>query len=114
MNPAESPILRVGVQLAEANAGRLFVTAAGALPAANGRALGVACVKGAVGDRVAVTALGTAVVVASAAIAVGDKVVSTAAGKAAKSANANDVVVATALTAAAKDGDELVVHLIPN
>ena len=110
----EVPIARIGVKLAAKVEGRLFVTAAGALPAANGRALGVSYVGGEIGDRVAVTTLGVAAVTAAGAIDVGDKVVCTAAGKAAKSANANDVIVATALGASAADGDELAVHLIPN
>lgn len=113
MNATERSILRVGVRLAAKIAGGRFVTAAGALPAANGRALGVTYTDGDAGDRVSVMTLGVARVVASSAIAAGASVAATAEGKAATKAG-NAVALGTALTAAAADGDEIEVHLIPN
>ena len=108
----ERPILRVGVRLAAATGARLFVNAAGALPADGGRTLGVTRVAGAAGVRVAVTTLGVATATAGARIAVGDKLKATAAGKVVE--HDAGAIVATAYEAAAADGDEVLVHLIPN
>lgn len=110
----DAPVFRRGVKLAAAVPAQRFVTAAGAAPAANGRALGVTYVAGGIGDRVAVTTLGVAAVAASAAIAVGDRLATTADGKAAEAPNAQAVTVATALTAAANADDVIQVHLVPN
>ena len=109
----EHPILRISVALSAAVAAQRFVTPGGALPAAGGRTLGVSMVAGAQGDLVAVTALGVATCIAAGAIGVGDAVAATNTGKAAKVA-ANQATVATALTAAANDGDEIQLLLVPN
>ena len=110
----EITILTVTAKLAAKVDKALFVTASGALPAADGAALGVAQLGGAANDLVPVVTLGVARVTAGGVVAAGDAVACAATGKAIKAVNANAVRVGRALTAAAADGDEIQVHLIPN
>lgn len=109
----EHPILRITVALSAAVAAQRFVTPAGAVPAAGARALGLSMVAGKANDLIAVTVLGAVTGTAAGAIAIGDSIAVAADGKAAK-IQANQTAVATALTAAANDGDEVQLLLIPN
>lgn len=89
-----------------------FVTAAGAVPAASGNALGVALADAASATQVPVVVLGTAVVTAGAAIANGVAVEVGTAGKAIT--KATGIAVGRALQAASGDGDSIEINLIPN
>lgn len=88
------------------------LTAAGAVATAAGNAVGFAMQGGASGARIPTIALGTAIATAGAAIAQGAAVEVGTAGKVVtKSAG---VTVARALSAAAADGDQIEVLVIPN
>lgn len=89
------------------------VTAAGAPASAAGNAVGFAQVGGASADVVPVTVLGTTKAIAGAAITAGAlvEVHSTVSKVVTKSAG---VAIGRALTAAAADGDEIEVLIIPN
>lgn len=90
-----------------------FVTAAGAVPAANANVIGVTrAPAGAAGDLVPVDMLGIAEVEASAAIAVGAAIATTNDGRAVT--YSTGAVVARALTAAGAAGQLIEVQLIPN
>lgn len=91
---------------------KTFVTAVGATSAAKGHALGVADHAAADGEALPVVVLGTAVVTAGGAIAEGAALQVGAGGKAVT--QSDGVTVARALEAAAKDGDEIEVLLLPN
>ena len=107
-------VLTVTVKVAAAIAANRFITATGAVPAADGNALGVTCSKAdAENDLVPVQVLGVALVEAAEAIPVGSAVETNGAGKAEVQDGAGKIV-GRALTAAAADGDLFQVHLIPN
>ena len=90
-----------------------FVTAAGAVPAADANVLGVVRQAAASGDRVTVDTLGTAIVEAGAAITAGQTLKVDASGRAIPWATSG-AKVALALQAAAGAGSFLEVLLIPN
>lgn len=89
-----------------------FVTATGAVPSANGNALGVTRTSGAQGDLVPVDVMGTALVEASAAISAGAAVATTNDGRAVT--YSTGVAVGRALQAASGAGALVEVLLIPN
>jgi hypothetical protein len=91
---------------------RRFVTGAGAVAAAAGRALGVARTDAAIGEQVAVDVLGTAIVEVGGAIAVDAQVEVDASGRAVTIAEG--VAVGRALQASAAAGDLIEVLLLPN
>jgi len=106
-------MLTVGLTASAALAQFQPVTAAGAAATAAGNAVGFARIAVANGERVPVTVLGTSVAIAGAAITAGalvevgttvTKVVTRSAG----------VSIGRALTAAAADGDQIEVLIIPN
>ncbi len=107
------PTLTLTVTASAAITGGRFVSPTGGTPSAGGNTLGVACTDAANGSDFAVDALGTAIVIAGGAIAAGAAVKAAATGKALTHDSTN-AVVARALTAAAADGDEIKVMLIPN
>ena len=109
----EIPILRDSVKLAAATEANLFVDESGALPGAGENAYGPTYTKGAADEYVAVTTLGIAIATAGAAIAKGAACEVLATGKL-QTRTGTNVIVARALEAAAADGDEFRVHLIPN
>lgn len=112
MPAANYPVLTLGVNATAAIGQYNAITATGAVATAAGNAIGFADTSAAIGDRVPVTALGTAKAVAGAAIAAGAAVEVGSAGKVvAKSAG---VTIGRALTAAAADGDQIEVLVIPN
>lgn len=88
------------------------VTIAGALPAVNATALGIAQNGGAIGDAVPVVALGTAIAEAGAAIAVGAQLGYDASGRVVTWTTGP--VIGRALTAAGAAGEQVEVFLIPN
>lgn len=88
------------------------VTIAGAVPAANATALGIAQQGGAIGDSVPVVTLGTAIAEAGAAIAVGAQLGYDASGRVVTWASGS--VIGRALTAASAAGDQIEALLIPN
>lgn len=88
------------------------ITAAGAVATAAGNSVGFANTGGVSGDRIPVTAGGTAIAVAGAAIALGAAVEVGAAGKVVTLAAG--VPIGRALQAAAADGDQIEVLIIPN
>ena len=88
------------------------VTAAGAVAGAGLNAIGTANTGAAIGERVPVSAGGTALAIAGAAIALGAAVEVGAAGK--LITKAAGIAVGRAITAAAADGDQFEVFLIPN
>jgi hypothetical protein len=105
--------LTLGITAAAALAQYQAVTAAGAIATAAGNAVGFTQTTAASGDRVPVTAGGTAVAIAGAAVAVGAAVeVVGAVGKVVT--KTSGITVARALTAAAADGDQIEVLIIPN
>lgn len=106
-------VLTISVLAAAALAAERFVTATGVYATARGGALGVTNTSAASGALVAVDTLGTTVATAGAAFAKGASLAVGASGKAV-AAEADDVIVATALQAASADGDRVEVHLIPN
>ena len=88
------------------------VTAAGAVATAAGNAVGVAETDAASGARVPVTVLGTGIAIAGAAITAG---VALEVGSTGRLVTLDaGVPVARALTAAAANGDQIEVLLIPN
>jgi len=112
MNPNIS-VLTLSVAAAAALTANRFVTAVGAVPAANANVLGVTRTSAAAaGDLVPVDVLGTAIVEASAAISAGAAVATTNDGRAVT--HSTGAVVARALQAAAGAGSLFEVVLIPN
>lgn len=111
------PILRLTRTAGATLAAARFVEADGTYPSAGGHALGVTETAARSGDLIAVMTLGLAVVEAADAIAEGALVQTDAAGKAktyvATGAGAGKAL-GRAMTAAAKGGDMIQVHLIPN
>lgn len=107
--------LTVTVTAATVAASR-FVTAAGALPAAGGAALGVSRNAAVIGDQLALDCVGTVVVQAGGVIAVGGGCKVDAAGKVIAHDGAAGVnkIVAQALSASAADLDLIHVMLIPH
>lgn len=102
----------IGVIAAAAITQGQAVTATGAVATAAGNAVGVAETDAAAGDRVPVTALGNGIGIAGAAVAAGAALeVGTAGRLVTRSAG---VTVGRALTAAAANGDQIEVLLIPN
>ncbi len=89
-----------------------FVTAAGAVPSANGNAVGVTRSGAASGELVPVDAVGTSMVEASAAITAGAAVATTNDGRAVTFSTG--VTVARALTGATAAGQLIEVLLIAN
>lgn len=88
------------------------VTAAGALPAAGARALGIADFNGAIGERVSVGAMGTVPAETGAAVAAGAALEVDASGR--LITKNTGVAVAHALGASAGAGQVIEVLLIPN
>lgn len=88
------------------------VTGAGAVPAAGARALGIAAVSGAIGERVPVIIEGTAAAEAGAAVVVDAALEVDASGR--FITKASGVAVARALTAATAAGQQIEVLLIAN
>lgn len=88
------------------------VTAAGALPVAAGRSLGIAKFSGVIGDRVPVAVLGSTVAEAGAAVALGAALEVDAVGRVVT--RTAGVTVGSALTAAAAAGDRIEIVLIAN
>lgn len=106
-------ILTLTITAAAALSANRFVTAVGAVPAANAPCVGVTRTgAGASGDLVPVDVLGTTMVEASAAIAAGAAVATTADGRAATHASGS--VLGRALTASSAAGQFIEVLLIPN
>jgi hypothetical protein len=102
----------VGVNVTQAIAQWQPVTAAGALAAAAANSLGFAMQATASGGRCPVLALGRSVAIAGGAIAQGAAVEIGAAGTVVT--KAAGVTVGRALTAAAANGDQIEVLVIPN
>ena len=112
MAASSKSVLTLGVLAAVAITQGRAITAAGAVAAGAARSVGIAETDAAIGARVPYTALGTALATAGAAIAVGALVEVGTAGK--LITRSAGVSVGTALTAAAADGDQIEVLLIPN
>ena len=113
MSVASIDVLAIPIKMSTNNAAKQFVTATGAKPARQSNAIGVTQTAGKKGDLVTVTVLGTAVATAGGRIAAGALLEVDAAGKV-LTRTAGKVAVGRALTAAAADGDELEVFIIPN
>lgn len=105
-------VLTLTVLAAAALSANRFVTAGGAVPAANANVIGVTRSSAGSGDLVPVDALGTTMVEASAAISAGAAIATTNDGRAVT--HSTGAVVARALTAAAGAGSLIEVMLIPN
>lgn len=90
-----------------------FITAAGAVPAADANVLGVVRQAAVSGDKVTVDVLGTAIVEAGAAVAVGATLKTDASGRAITWVTAG-AKVGLALQAASAAGQFIEVLLIPN
>lgn len=114
MSAASIPLLTLSVQATAALTKDRFVTAAGAVATAAGRALGVTRSNAAIGERAPVDVLGTTVVVAGAAIAADAAVEVGATGKAVTLAAGVKVGRLAPGSSAAADGDLVEVVLIPN
>ena len=113
MSVASTDVFTDTVKLSAHNVAKRFVTATGAKPAKQSNAYGVTQTAAKKGELVAVTVLGTAVATAGGKIAAGAAVEVDAEGKVLKH-TAGKVAVGRALTAAAADGDEIEVFIIPN
>lgn len=105
-------LLTLSLVAAAALTANRFVTAAGAVPSANGNAVGVTRAGAASGELVPVDAIGTTMVEASAAISAGAAVATTNDGRAVTFATG--VVVGRALTPATAAGQLIEVLLINN
>lgn len=105
-------VLTLSLLAAAALTANRFVTAAGAVPSANGNAVGVTRSGAGSGDLVPVDALGTTMVEASAAITAGAAVATTNDGRAVTFSTG--VTVGRALTGATGPGQLIEVLLIPN
>lgn len=105
-------ILALSIAAAVAITAQTFVDATGNVVAAAANSFGVARTDGAIGDLVPVDVLGSAVVTAGGAIAAGAYVEVGANGKAVT--HAAGAVVGIALEAAAADGDDVEIYLLPN
>lgn len=88
------------------------VTAAGAVPAAGARCLGIADFNGAIGERVSVAAMGSVPAESGAAVVVGAPLELDASGR--LITKTSGVTVAHALTASTGVGQVIEVMLIPN
>ena len=109
----EIPILRTTVTLTAERGLHRFVDHDGGKPTAGEAALGPCYVKGASGDRVAVTVLGIVPVQVKAAVASGAALMVDADGYA-LTQTSGKVVVARALQAATAKDDVILALLIPN
>lgn len=105
-------ILVLGITAAATITQYRATTAGGAVAPVGGNALGFSMTDAATGDRVPVAAGGTAVATAGGAIALGAAVEVGATGKVVT--RSAGVTVGRALTAAAADGDQIEVLVIPN
>lgn len=106
-------VLTIGVVAAAAIGHHRAITAAGAVAPAGGNAVGFTDTgAAAAGERLPVTALGTALATAGGAIALGAAVEVGTAGKVVT--KAAGVAIGRALTAAAADGEQIEVLVIPN
>ncbi len=112
MAAAKISILTLGVMATVAIADKQAVTVAGAVASAGGNAVGFAESKGAIGERVPVSAAGTGLAVAGAAVALGAAVEVGAAGKVVT--KAAGIAIGRALSAASADGQTIEVLIIPN
>lgn len=92
--------------------GRCVSVATGAYPTAGARGDGIALCRGDAGDDIAIASLGTAFATAGAQIAVGALLEVGTAGK--LITKNTGIGVARARTAAAADGDEFKVFILPN
>lgn len=106
-------LLALSIVATAALAAERFVNANGAYPTARQGAIGVTTTTAAVGALVATDVLGTSIVTAGAAFAKGTPLAVGTSGKAV-AAQANDVIVATAMQASTADGNRVEVFLIPN
>lgn len=106
-------ILRLGVTATATIAQFQPVQASGAPCTAGGNALGAAILPAVAGERVSVDALGTTIMIASGPIAAG-ALVEVAATVTKVATRSTGVAIGRALTAAAADGDQIEVLLIPN
>lgn len=105
-------LLTLGIIAAATITQNQAITAGGAVASAAGNAIGFANTGGASGQRIPTTALGTAIATAGAAITAGSLVEVGTAGKVVtKSAG---IAIGRALAAAAADGDQIEVLIIPN
>lgn len=110
--PAQKiPVLTLSVVAAAAHPEFLAVTAAGALPSAGAKILGITTELAVSGQHVPVDVLGTTVATAGAAVALDADLEATAAGKLITATTG--VVVGRALQAAGADGDTFEVLLTP-
>lgn len=105
-------LLTLSVLAAAVLSANRFVTAVGAVPAANANVLGATRSSAGTGDLVPVDVLGTTMVEASAAISAGAAVATTNDGRAVT--YSTGAIVARALTAATAPGQLIEVLLIPN
>lgn len=106
-------VLTIGVFAAGAMAQNRAVTMAGVVAAPGAAAIGFSNTAAtAAGERVPVTALGTALATAGGAIALGAAVEVGAAGKVVT--KTTGVAIGRAITAAAADGEQIEVLVIPN
>lgn len=105
-------ILTLGVTAAADVLSSRAINALGAVPAAGANSAGLTTMDAKSGTRVPYAVLGTAVGIAGAAVAAGAALEVGAAGK--LITRAAGITVGRALTAAAVDGDEIEVLLIPN
>ncbi len=113
MAATNTACLTIGVTASASIAQYQPMLATGAACSAAGNAVGFAQLGGASGDRLPVVALGTSIAIAGAAISAGAlvEVHSTVTKVVTKSAG---VAIGRALTAAAADGDQIEVLIIPN
>lgn len=110
--PAQKiPVLTLSVVASAAHPENLAVTAAGALPGAGAKILGITTELAVSGKHVPIDVLGTTIATAGAAVAFDAELEATAAGK--LITKSTGVVVARALQAAAADGDKFEVLLVP-
>lgn len=112
MAASNTSVMTIGVIAAVTITQFQAITAAGAVATAAGNAVGFAQTGGASGARLPVVALGTSIAVAGAAIAMGALVEVGTAGKVVT--RSAGVSIGRALSAAAADGDQIEVLLIPN
>lgn len=112
MAAAGNKVLTLSVVATAALTQYRAVTAAGAIPAAGARCLGVSDFNGAIGERVSVGAMGIVPAETGAAVAVGAALELDASGR--MVTKASGVTVAHALTASTGVGQVIEALLIPN
>lgn len=105
-------VLTLGVTAAADVLAARAINALGAVPVAGATSAGLTTMEAKAGTRAPYAALGTAVGIAGAAVAAGAALEVGTAGK--LITRTSGVMVGRALSAAAADGDEIEVFLIPN